>query len=382
MPTKKLLKLMSIKINKQMKGIKLLNSFGRLLSIFMIFTVVGVACSSAEDDTDQQEEPIAVAVETASLTQKSATYQYSGTVASEHTVNLSTKIMGRVTQLDVEEGDYVQKGDVLVRIKDDNLQAQKNQVEANLLEAEAGLNNAETNYNRFKALYEQESATKKELDDITTKYEMAKAKVKALEGKLREINDMLDYTVLEAPFNGYVVAKRINEGDMAGPGQPLISFEKKDNMKVEITVPETQIARFNMGDEVSVDIKAAGLRNIKGTVSNVNPSGNRASRQFMVEIKLPEMGDDSGVKSGMFAQVGLKSAGDSVVAVPQSAIIERGQLTGLFTLSSDSELILRWVRLGDEYEGNVEVLSGLAPGEKFVSKVDGSLQEGQKVSTQ
>jgi RND family efflux transporter MFP subunit len=371
-----------MKIAKQNNVMKLLNSLRKFVPAVVILTLVGIGCSSPDETTSQTEEAIPVEIQKASLNQTSASFQYSGTVASERTVNLSTKIMGRVTQLDVDEGDYVQQGEVLVRIKDDNLQAQKSQVQASLQEARAGLKNTETNYNRMKALYEKESATKKELDDITTQYEMAKAKVKALEGKLREINDMLEYAVLEAPFNGYVVGKRVDEGDMAGPGQPLIAFEQESRMKVEITVPETQIMNINIGDTVSVDIKAASLKNIIGTVANLNPSGNRASRQFTVEVRLPELDKSSGVKSGMFAQVGLTSVGDPVITVPRSAIIERGQLTGIYTLNGDSEVLLRWIRLGDESGDEVEVLSGLAPGEAYVSKFDGNLREGQKVRTQ
>jgi multidrug efflux pump subunit AcrA (membrane-fusion protein) len=117
-------------------------------------------------------------------------------------------------------------------------------------------------------------------------------------------------------------------------------------------------------------------------VSSVNPSGNRASRQFTVEVRLPDLGRNHGLKSGMFAEVGLASTSDSSLTVPKTAIVERGQLTGLYTLTGDSELILRWVRLGDTNGDRVEVLSGLAPGEKYVSSFESPLREGQKVTAQ
>jgi hypothetical protein len=84
----------------------------------------------------------------------------------------------------------------------------------------------------------------------------------------------------------------------------------------------------------------------------------------------------------MFAEVSLISATDATITVPQSAIIERGQLTGLYTLNSESEVILRWVRLGKVKNGSVEVLSGLAPGESYIASHEGTLSEGQKVSVQ
>ncbi|WP_372638609.1 efflux RND transporter periplasmic adaptor subunit [Fodinibius sp.] len=360
----------------------MMNISGRLLSAVVVLTLVGAACSSSDQSEPPQDQPVSVVTKTADLAQGSASHHFSGTVTSDRTINISTKVMGRITQLDLEEGDYVQKGEVLVRIKDDNLQAQKGQVESSLMEASASLENAETNYNRIKNLYEQESATRKELDDISTEYEMAKAGVQTLESKLLEIEDMLDYTLMTAPFDGYVVSRMASEGDMAGPGQPIIAFEQEDRMKLKVTVPESEISLFNLNDTVSVDIKAAGYNNAGGVVANINQSGSRGSRQFSVEIMLPELPEDSGVKSGMYAEIGLASDKERAITVPQSAIIERGQLTGLYTLNDDSEVVLRWVRLGDASGDQVEVLSGLSEGETFVASVDQRLREGQKVSTQ
>lgn len=355
---------------------------GRLISAVIILALAGSACSSSDESEVQQDRATSVVTKTADFAQGKATHRFSGTVSSDRTTNISTKVMGRITQLDVEEGDFVQKGDMLVRIKDDNLQAQKGQVESSLMEAKAALQNTETNYNRLQNLYEQDSATRKELDDISAEYKMAKARMKSLESRLREIEDMLDYTLLTAPYNGYVVSKMASEGDMAGPGQPILTFEQEDMMKLKVTVPESEISLFSLNDTVSVDIHAAGYNKAEGVVANINQSASRGSRQFSVEIRLPELAEDSGVKSGMFAEIGLATEKGRAIVVPKSAIIERGQLTGLYTLNDDSEVVLRWVRLGDESGDNVEVLSGLSEGETFVASADQQLREGQKVSTQ
>lgn len=354
----------------------------RLAIVAVLVLIAGYGCSSSDEPETKTAKAVSLNVQKARQNQSAATNRYSGTVSSDHAVNLSTKIMGQITHLDVGVGDYVKKGDVLVRIKDDNLQAQKNQAEAGLAEARAGLQNAEKNYQRYKNLFKQESVTQSELDNITMKYDMAKAKVQRLEGKLNEINDMLDYSTLRAPFNGHVTAKNMSEGDMASPGRPIISFEQKGALKVELTIPETQIHLINVGDTVSVNVTAANLRNVTGRVSNVSTSGSRGSRQFKVEVRLPDLEKNSSIRSGMFADVGLESEAGSVITVPQSAIVERGQLMGLYTLSSNSTLVLRWVRLGEKMNGSVEVLSGLSTGESFVTSVEGTLREGQKVNPQ
>lgn len=352
------------------------------LLVLLALSLTAVSCSSSEKAEVSSGETISVNMQQASLQTVPASYRFSGIVKSDNTVHLSTKVNGKIVQLNVEEGDYVDRGDTLVRIKDDNLLAQKNQVEAGLNEARASLGNTQKNYERMKALYEKQSATRKELDDISTQFEMAKAKVQSLEAKLTEIRDLIDYTVLQAPFNGYVVSKMASEGDLAGPGQPLLSVEKESDMKVVITVPETQISLFNPKDKVTVDIRAAEKMNIQGVVSSVNPSGNPASRQFSVEISIPELSKIQGLKSGMFAEVGLLTSGDQKVTVPESAIVERGQLTGIYTLNNNSEAVLRWVRLGEKNNGTVEILSGLAPGESYVVSFEGAIREGQKVNVQ
>ncbi|NGP75794.1 efflux RND transporter periplasmic adaptor subunit [Balneolaceae bacterium YR4-1] len=352
------------------------------LLVLLALTVTAVSCGPSEEAEVSSSEAISVNLQQAALQTVPASYRFSGKVKSDNTVRLSTKVSGKIVQLSVEEGDYVSKGETLVRIKDDNLQAQKTQVEAGLSEARASLANTEKNYERMKALFEKESATQKELDDITTQYEMSKAKVQSLEAKLAEIRDMIDYTDLQAPFNGYVVSKMASEGDLAGPGQPLLSIEKETVMKVVVTVPETQISLFNPKDTVTFDVRAVGKMNIQGVVASINPSGNPASRQFSVEISIPDLSQMQGLKSGMFAEVGLLSSGDQKITVPETAIVERGQLTGIYTLNSNSEAVLRWVRLGDKNNGTVEILSGLAPGESFVASYEGAIREGQKVNVQ
>ncbi len=373
---------MNIKMINTMKINQTFKPAGKLLAAVTLLSLVTYACSSPEEIPKKAGNPIPVTVETAVLKKVPVSLTFSGTVKSERTVNLSTKVMGRITQLDVEVGDFARKGEPLVHIKDDNLRAQKYQIEANFEQARSALQNTETNYKRLKALHDKGSATQKEFDDISTQYESAKANVKAFQGKLLEINDMLDYTVLEAPFDGYVVAKRATEGDLAGPGQPLVSFEQQGAMKVAVSVPETNIHLFELKDAVSVEVEAADVDQVQGVVSSVSPSGNPASRQFEVEITLPRQKELDRLKSGMFAEVRLNNMSDSSITVLQSALIERGQLTGLYTLTGDSEVILRWVRLGYTSGDRVEVLSGLAPGEKYVSSFESPLREGQKVTAQ
>jgi RND family efflux transporter MFP subunit len=335
-------------------------------------------CGGSEEPASPAEQaPVSVETATVEATAVTELSRYSGTVRGTRRVPLSTKMMGTVTQLDVEEGDRVAEGEVLVRVRSQNVRAQKRQVQARLREARAALENAETTFERIRALYEQESATEKEFDDARTAYERAQAREEALEGQLDEIEGTLAYATLTAPIDGYVVEKRSEEGALAAPGRPLLVVETIDEMKAVVQVPEADINRFSVGDSVTVEVGAAGDERRTGVVTQVNPAGNYASRQFSVQVRLGRAGDPA-LKSGMYAQVLLPTDETRALTVPASALVERGQLTGLYTVK-DGTVLLRWVRTGTHYGDRIEILSGLSEGERYVVNGEQRLLDGQAV---
>jgi RND family efflux transporter MFP subunit len=336
------------------------------------------ACGGSQEPASPSEEPpVAVETETAQATAVSRPFRYSGTIQGARRVPLSTKMMGTVTQLSVEEGDRVTEGEVLVRVRSQNVQAQKRQIQARLREARAALQNARTNFERIKALREKDSATEKEFDDAQTAYERAEARVEALESQLDEIEDTLDYATVRAPIDGVVVEKRSEQGALAAPGQPLLVVETLDALEAVVQVPASDINRFSAGDSVTVEVGAAGDVRRTGVVSQVNPSGNVASRQFSVQVRL-RRSDDASIKSGMYAQVLFPGEQTTAITVPRAAVVERGQLNGLYAVK-DGTVLLRWVRLGTSYGDRVEVLSGLREGETYVRDGAQRLRDGQPV---
>lgn len=335
-------------------------------------------CGGADEPASPAEQaPVSVETATVEATAVTERSRYSGTIRGARRIPLSTKMMGTVTQLDVEAGDRVAAGEVLVRVRSQNVQAQKRQVQARLREAKAALNNAETSFERIEALHQQESATEKEFDDARTAYERAQARVEALEGQLDEIEDTLAYATLTAPIDGYVVEKQSEEGALAAPGRPLVVVETVDEMKAVVQVPGGDINRFSVGDSVTVEVGAAGDARRTGVVTQVNPAGNYASRQFSVQVRLGRA-DDPALKSGMYAQVLLPTDETMALTVPEAAIVEQGQLTGLYTVKSGT-ILLRWVRTGKHYGDRVEILSGLAEGETYVTNGAQRLLDGQPV---
>lgn len=301
-------------------------------------------------------------------------------VESKNQATLSTIVMGTVTGTEVQVGDRVRKGDVLIRIKDDRIRAQKMQLEANRVQARANLENTKKNYNRIKNLYAEESATSKELDDISTMYEIAKANMEALNASLREVNEMLSYTVLHAPFDGIVSQKYVDQGEMASPGQPLVTVSDPGQIKITSNIPEQIINRIEEGMQVTITVPAAGLQQAEAEIIALSRAGDPASHQYAVKAELTDPLLNSGLKTGMFAELNLSFEDNQTLYIPRSALVKRGQLSGVFTVSPENLALLRWVRTGNSSGDAIEILSGLKPGETIVTESREKIRQGQPLN--
>ena len=306
----------------------------------------------------------------------------SGKIQASNSADLSTRMMGYVNKVHVNVGDKVRKGQLLVSINNNDLQAKRAQVNAGITEATAAFNNAQKDYNRFKNLFANNSASQKEMDDMTANYEMAKARLEAANQMKNEINAQFAYSNITAPFSGTVTSKNVETGNMANPGVKLISIETPGNFEVMAMVPETEISEIEKGTSVDILIKSIN-KTIKGKVVEVSTSAKNTGGQYLVKIDLEKT--DANILSGMFTTVQFpieRKAKTELVLIPTEAIITNGQLSGVFTVSQTNTAFLRWLRLGRTFGDQVEVLSGLNSDEAYIVSAEGKLYNGAKVSIQ
>jgi len=350
-----------------------------LAMIAMIGLVFFQACGSEEPDMGEREQ-VSVETDVAGLVSFEESIPYSGSVISTRSAKVSTKIMGEIIEMDLEIGDSVQKGDQLMRIRSEQLTGQKERILANMDEANAALNNAKINFDRIEALYNQESATEKEFDDMKTELSMAEARVEALQGSLKEVEELIDYTKLVAPFDATVAARMADVGDMANPGQPLLQLNETGRFKIRITVSEQDISRFNEGDSALFSVPSAGIVNAEATVLAVNMNGSAASRQFDVELTPVQQEISEQLNAGQFTSVMLKYDSEPLISVKSNAIVHKGQLTGLYTVNDNDQILLRWVRTGKQKADMTEILSGLKAGERYIIPGEEPLREGLYVA--
>ncbi len=279
--------------------------------------------------------------------------EVTGQVAPIFQATLSSRIQGTIDKLMAREGTKVSKGQLLIQLDNRDLQA-------DLARANAEVENAKAHLDRVKQLYETDAVSKQELENATRAYRVAEANRKAVEAQL-------SYTLVRAPFDGVITEKKVEAGELASPGQPLLKMEDPRRLRLEATVAEGDLKSVSNGDTISVVIDALGLDILIGRVSQILPAGDPQTHTFMVKVDLP---DTPGLKTGMFGRFQLEKGATPTILVPLTAIVERGELTSLYAVGADHVARLRWVKLGRRFEQQVEILSGLNEGERVLT--DGS----------
>jgi RND family efflux transporter MFP subunit len=357
----------------------------KIITVIALSTLFLTSCGSDKKENNINLPAVPVKVSGVSENDNSPYVTASGKIESENSANLSTRMMGYVTKLNVKVGQNVSAGQLLVSINNTDLQAKKAQVDASITQATAGFNNAKKDYDRFVNLFAQQSASQKELDDMTARYEMAKAGLEAAKQMRNEVMAQFSYSNIKAPFSGTVTNTFVKEGDMANPGMPLVSIEGSGKMQVMAMVSESDISLISNGMPVKVLVKSIN-KEFTGKVSEVSLSAKNTGGQYLVKVTLDKV--DKSILSGMFVNVQFLTAKKEnaskmktdVVLVPESALVRQGQLTGVYTVGSGNVAILRWLRIGKTFGNQVEVLSGLSADEKYIVSADGKLYNGAKVS--
>jgi len=331
------------------------------------------SCGKEAEKNTTNTPAISVKTEQLKKVEQFTEHRFSGKVKADDKTVLSTKIIGQIENILVKEGDKVTKGQLLVKIKSNDLVAKQNTAKSGVKTAQLNMGNTAKNFQRVKNLHQKGSATDKELEDMGVANQAAIAAFNEAKHMQAEINDYLSYANLKSSITGFVSSKMANIGDMAKPGFPVLVLESLTELKIELNVPEFEIGKFELDDNVNIDVST--LKAVKGKVDRVIPSST--SGQFKVIVSLTE--NNSLLKPGMFARVNLLKEKESILLINKSVVIEKGQLTGVYTVSQQQEAMLRWIRLGKTYGDKVEVLSGLIEGEELITSAASKLTDGAKV---
>jgi len=286
-----------------------------------------------------------------------------GSVVARRRAELATRLTARVTRVPVEIGSAVRAGQLLVELGTEDVAASRARAAAARAAALAARDEAARQADRMDTLLAHDAVAQVQRDGANLALAQAEAQLAAADAALRDAATAESYAALTAPFDGVVATRAVDPGDLAVPGAPLVVVEDLGPRDGLFAVPADLAARLRPGDVVKV---ARGDEpSVAAPIRVMGRSADPATRTVEVRVIVPRDWP-TGV-----ALTGLVPAGvHAGVAVPPSAVVRRGQLTGLRVLSGD-QVVIRWVRLGRAVTGpqemeRVEVLSGLEPGDRIV----------------
>ncbi|MEX2185162.1 MAG: efflux RND transporter periplasmic adaptor subunit [Pirellulales bacterium] len=284
-----------------------------------------------------------------------------GTIKPVYETTIASQLLARVIDVTVTAGQNVAQGDVLVRLDDADLKARLEQAEANVRLTLAKRDQAVTAYERGKTLRQGNVIAQAEFDTLTAAMRTATADHDRSEQAVREANVLLEFATIRAPLSGRVIEKRIEAGDTVSPGQPLLTLYDPNRMQMIASVRESLATNLKIGQKLPASLESLGYE-CEATVSEIVPEAQTASRTFNVKVTGP---CPPGVYSGMFGRLHIPLDDEKIVVVPSKAIRRVGQLTLVDVVEGDAA-VRRSVQLGRTLDGDMEVLSGLRPGEKVL----------------
>jgi RND family efflux transporter MFP subunit len=394
---------------------------GALLLVGGIWSILALTHSPHSSETTLAS---AITVETLTIHAQpiANTLQLSGTIRPVEQATLSTRVMGRITRLSLESGDRFHKGDILARIDVMDMAAQTSQAQAGVaqaqaevtrsqatlsqlesqrLEAQAALRLAQINQSRMAQLQAEGAVAQSQLDEANTALDEARARVAQSEAGIRQAQAAIaqsqaavnraessvtsasaseSYGTVIAPFDGVVVQKLAYEGEMAAPGTVLLKVENPARLQLEIAVPEENLRFVRVGQPVTVQVDAAN-QSLNGTIQQIVPAADANSRSFLVKIPLNNSGR---LISGMFGRIALPVGGEQeTILIPTNALMQRGQLQGVYVVNTNdtqSTAVLRWVKTGQQQDGQVEIASGLMEGDRIITSNIQQLSDGQPIA--
>jgi RND family efflux transporter MFP subunit len=363
------------------------------LAVIFIVLVVGGIFVSQKLFVPTVEVHLATVAWT-SPSQSNAILTASGYVVAQRKAAIASKATGRLMYLGVVEGDHVVKGQVIARLEDSDMRAVAAQARASLAVNEADLKAAEQNLMRQKTMLAKNLSTQADFENAEAQYLRVKASIEVAKAGVESAEVALENTIIRAPFNGTVLTKDADIGEMvvpmaasAGAKSAVVTIADMSSLQVEADVSESNIENVlnNQPCEITLDAYP-GLR-YEGFVAKIVPTADRSKATVMVKVAfrnydsrvLPEMG----AKVLFLTKQAEKSEMQEkpFLSVPSTAVTERDGKKVVYCVN-DNVATSMVVAVGRRFGASTEILSGITPGEKVIDNINAAIVEGVKVKIQ
>ncbi|PKM82445.1 MAG: hypothetical protein CVU89_05420 [Firmicutes bacterium HGW-Firmicutes-14] len=357
-------------------------------AILALIVIIFAGCSSKEETNENGAKAVPVTVSEAKTESISSNTVVTGKVAAQSEVQIVPKIPGKVERVPVDVGTRVKKGDLLIKIDTTDLEIALSQAingmqNAQLTHNQAVLNynNAKANYERIKSLYAEGAVSQQQMEQAELQYNLAKDAmnqpvVASAQDQIADIRNKIADATITSPFDGEVATRSIDPGEMAG-AVPVMSVVNIDKVFIEGTVAESDIALVEEGQEVTVRVDAAGGV-FQGVIKTLSPVADPNTKGYPVRVEVNN--PDRKLKPGMFAEIQLTmKQKENTVVIRKEALVTRGSDKILYVVKGNA-VEERIVETGIEAEDRIEIVKGLAAGEKFVIEGQHSLYDKAEIT--
>ncbi len=281
-----------------------------------------------------------------------------GEIEAVNKATISAQTSGRVSAIHYDVDDFVPKGAIVVELTNTEQKAALRQAEANLKAVKAQYEQAASDYTRIKDLYAKKLVSKSDLDKAVSAHNALKAKMEAAKAAVEAARKQFEYTVIRAPYDGIVTNRYVEVGETVHPGKPIMSGLSLDKLRVVTQIPESII--FQVKKHAMAEVLLPNGEKVKAKKITIFPYADPATRTFKARIDI-EL-ENAALYPGMSAKVAFHLGTKKAVVVPAKAVIRRSELSLVFVKDNDN-ILLRQVRVGDHIKDQVEIISGLTPGE-------------------
>ena len=301
-----------------------------------------------------------------------------GTLNPYEIVNVSSELDGILQSIGVDEGSLVSRNQLIAVIKDTDYNLAVEQAGAVLRQADAALANAVQEHQRKQALYREELVTKQQFDDIVARLALAQGDVARAKAGLEMAMEKLAKVKIFAPMAGSVKEKKVTAGDYIRNGTFLVSIIRTDPVKLSFTIPEKEVGRLRVDQDVAFVVDAFPGREFRGRVKTIYPNIEEKTRSLQVEAVVAN--PDQTLKPGLFARVTLYTGpAQNTVVAPITALLYDNSTTKLYVVEGDRAKE-RKVRIGRKYGELMEITEGLKEKEIVVTVGQNNLMEGVLVN--
>lgn len=351
--------------------------YARLILITGVLALIAGCGPQQQDGADSPDA--AAPVETVRV--ELATFEHTasgiGTLRAAETVQVRPEISRRIEEIRYEEGNRVEKGDVLFMLDRSKLDRQMNVSRARLALAKAQLEFARTTYQRYRALTKDGVATQERLDEVKSNFEQSQAEVERWQAEVELNLERLQDTRIVAPFDGIADDRRVDVGQLVDPGTVLTTLYRTSELEARFSLPERYVGQVETGQEARIRVDAYPDRTFDGPITFVGPNIDQSTRTFPVKATLDN--EEGTLKPGTFitATVVLEEHADQP-ALPEEALVATREGYIVFVIE-DGKAREQPVEIGLRQAGRVEIHEGLQEGDVVVRTGHMDLTPGEKV---